>query len=91
MMFIDAYHIDGVLVTHSVPAANRVNGAYHSYFLEHHLRPVMRRKRPNLLNSHYIVLHDGARFHIAAPMVNLLRRWNWEILEHPPYSSDMSP
>ena len=21
----------------------------------------------------------------------LLRRWQWEILEHPPYSSDMSP
>ena len=22
---------------------------------------------------------------------SLIRRWNWEILEHPPYSSDMSP
>ena len=24
-------------------------------------------------------------------MVNLLRRLNWEILEHPPYSPDMTP
>ena len=37
------------------------------------------------------MLHDGARSHIAAPVVNLLHRWNWEILEHPPYSPDMSP
>ncbi|KAJ4442993.1 hypothetical protein ANN_04641, partial [Periplaneta americana] len=56
-----------------------------------HLRPAVRRKLPNLLNSHPIVLHDGARSHIAALVVNLLLRWNWEILQHPPYSPDMSP
>ena len=37
------------------------------------------------------MLHDGARSHIAAPVINLLRRWNWEVLEHPSYSPDMSP
>ena len=37
-----------------------------------------------------IILHDNARSHTAAVRV-LLRRWQWEILEHPPYSSDMSP
>ncbi|KAJ4451663.1 hypothetical protein ANN_03133 [Periplaneta americana] len=71
-----------------VPAGNHVN---YNYFLEHHLRPDVRRKHPNLLNSHHIVLHDGARSRIAASVVNLLRRWNWEILEHLPYSPDMSP
>ena len=49
-----------------------VNGAYYSYFLEHHLQAV-RRKLPNLLNSRPTVLHDGVRSHI----------WNWEILKHP--------
>ncbi|KAJ4441535.1 hypothetical protein ANN_11391 [Periplaneta americana] len=73
-----------------VPAGNHVNGAYYSYFLEHHLRPAVHRERPNLLNSHPIVLLDGVRSHIANPVVNLLRRWNWEILEHPPYSPDES-
>ena len=90
-MFIVAYDFDGILVTHSVPARNHVNGAYYSYFLEHHLRPTVRHKRQNLLNSHPIVLHDVACSHIAAPVVNLLRRWNWEILKHPPYSPDTSP
>ena len=27
----------------------------------------------------------------AAAVTELLRRWKWEILEHPPYSPDMSP
>ena len=90
-MFIVAYDFNGVLVTHSVPARNRVNGAYYSYFLEHHLRSAVCCKCPNLLNSHSIVLHYVARTLITAPVVNLFRRWNWEILEHPPYSPDMSP
>ena len=75
VMFIVAYDFYGVLVAHSVRADNPVYGACYSYFFEHNLRPVVRRKRPNLLNSHHIVLHDGTRSHIAtAPVVNLLRR-----------------
>ena len=36
-MFIVAYGFSVVLVTHSVPVGNHVNGACYSYFLEHHL------------------------------------------------------
>ncbi|KAJ4426976.1 hypothetical protein ANN_26775 [Periplaneta americana] len=54
-------------------------------------RPAGRRKRPNLSNPHRIVIHDGVRSHISASMVNLLRRWNWGILEYPPYTPEMSP
>ena len=36
------------------------------------------------------ILDDNARSHTAA-VTDLLRRWQWEILEHPPYSPDMSP
>ena len=85
-MLIVAYYFDGLLVTQSVPVGNRVNSAYYSYFPEHHLRSAVLHKRPNLLNSHPSVLHDVARSHIAVPIVNLFRSWNWEILEHPPYS-----
>ena len=60
-------------------------------FLEHYLLPAVRLKRPNLLNFHPFMLHDDARSHIPAPVVNLLRRWNWKILEYLPYSPDMSP
>ena len=37
-----------------------------------------------------IILHDNARIHTTAVM-DLLHRWQWEILENPPYSRDISP
>ena len=48
-----------------------------------------RRKRLRLVAQNPI-LHDNARSHTAA-VTDLLRCWQWEILEHPPYSPDMSP
>ncbi|KAJ4436868.1 hypothetical protein ANN_17000 [Periplaneta americana] len=36
-------------------------------------------------------LHDNARNHMAAAVKGLLHRWEWKVLEHPPYSPDMSP
>ena len=37
-----------------------------------------------------IILHGNARSHTAA-VTDLLRRWQWEILEHLPYPPDMNP
>ena len=37
------------------------------------------------------LLHDNTRPHTAHATVNLLERWDWEILEHPPYSPDLAP
>ncbi|KAJ4439571.1 hypothetical protein ANN_07698 [Periplaneta americana] len=56
----------------------------------HYLRPALRRKR-HLVVQNPIILHDNARSHTAAAIKDLLRHWQWEILEHPPYSPDMSP
>ena len=36
-----------------------------------------------------IILHDNARSHTAA-VTDLLRSWQWDILEHLPYSPDES-
>jgi len=38
-----------------------------------------------------LLLHDNAQPHTAHATVNLLERWDWEILEHPPYSPDLLP
>ena len=47
-------------------------------------------KTTTLVGTEPIILRDNARSHTAAA-TDLLRRWQWEILEHPPYSPDMSP
>ena len=38
-----------------------------------------------------IILHDKTTPSKAICVRDLLRRWRWEVLEHPPYSSDLSP
>ena len=45
----------------------------------------------HLVVQNAIIVHNNARSHSADAVTDLLRRWQWEILEHPPYSPDMSP
>ena len=47
VMFIVAYDIDidRVILHHSVPPRQTVNAAYYCTFVQHHLRPTLRRKR----------------------------------------------
>ena len=89
VMFIVPYGIDGVILCHAVPPRQMVNTDY-CMFLQHHLCPVLRRKWP-LVVQNSIILRDNAESHTAAAVMDLLCCWQWEILEHPPYSPDMSP
>ena len=38
-----------------------------------------------------ILQHDNAPSHIDEVVKNTLKALNWEILSHPPYSSDLAP
>ncbi|KAJ4426052.1 hypothetical protein ANN_27679 [Periplaneta americana] len=91
VMFIVACDIDGVILHHAVSPRQTANADYYCRFLQHHLRPALRRKRRHLVVQNPIILHDNARSDTAAAVKALLRRWQWEILEHPPYSPDISP
>ena len=56
------------------------------------LRAAIRKKCRRILNvDNVIILHDNARPHVANKTVNKLRKFHWEFLEHPPYSSDLAP
>ncbi|GBM48777.1 hypothetical protein AVEN_24963-1 [Araneus ventricosus] len=49
-------------------------------------------KRSRLLQDNLpILLHDNAHCPVARNVTNILRRWHWEVLEHPPYSHDINP
>ena len=91
VMFIVACGIDGVILHYAVPQTQSVNAAIYCTFLQHHLRPALRRNRRHLVIQNPIILHDNASSGTAAAVTDFLRRWQWEILEHPPYSPDMSP
>jgi histone-lysine N-methyltransferase SETMAR len=54
------------------------------------MRFAVREKRAELLDN-AIILHDNATSHTADTVRRCLQRWGWEILQHPPYSPDLSP
>jgi histone-lysine N-methyltransferase SETMAR len=53
------------------------------------LQRLIQNKRRGMLTKGVILLHDNARPHTLTKA--LLRQFNWEILEHPPYSPDLAP
>ena len=52
---------------------------------------MIRRKRPELLAAHPIILHDNAMLHGVNGVTSLLGPYEWETLDHPTYSPDISP
>ena len=74
VIIIVAYNIDGVIMHLAVPRRQTVNAAYYCTFLQHHLRPALRRKRQHLVVHNPNILQDNARSHTAAAATDLLRR-----------------
>ena len=54
VMLIVAYDIHGIVLQHAVLQGLTANAAYYRNFLEHHIRPAIRRKR------RYLKIHDSA-------------------------------
>jgi transposase len=57
------------------------------------LRRAIQNKRRGMLISDLMLLHDNARPHArtAARTRALLEHFNWELFDHPPYTSDLAP
>lgn len=91
MLIIMAYDCEGILATHRIPEGSTINKECYKDFLQNHLRVSIRKKRPKLLESGPLVLHDNASCHKAGVVTSLLHEYKWEVLPHPPYSPDMSP
>jgi hypothetical protein len=44
-----------------------------------------------LLARGLILFDNNAQYHMVQIIQDLLQCWNWEVLDHPPYSPDMHP
>ena len=60
-------------------------------FLMRVLRCAIKSKRIGMLSDGIILLHDNARYDTTNLVRDKLKRFSWETLQHPPYSSDLSP
>lgn len=91
LMMIMAYDRQGVICTQKVPQGTTVTAKFYKKFLSQYLRRKIRKSRPGMLERGVIILHDNTRPHVAEPIRQLFEDYGWEILDHPPYSPDMSP
>ena len=68
-----------------------INKEYYEKYLRTVLSPALRRKRSELMNCTPLILHDNASPHKSNVVKELLEGYCWEVLDHPPYSPDLSP
>lgn len=81
----------GVLYIDFLHTQRTVNAAYYSNLLKTYVKPAYRSKRRDIPARSAILLQDNARPHTARRTVDTITELGWEILDHPPYSPDLSP
>jgi len=80
----------GVLLTEFQQREHTITSASH-YMILIKLRAAIHRKRLGLLTKGILLLHDNARPHSANQTTATLRSFKWKVLQHPPYSSELTP
>jgi hypothetical protein len=75
---------NGLVLDHPMPVGAIVKGQYYYTLLQERMRPVIHRKQLELLEHGVILLHDNATPHCYCDVQNLVQRWGWEVLAHPP-------
>jgi len=89
-MLIVFFDIWGIVMAEWVPSGQTVNQQYYIEVLMK-LCERMRRKRPELCRNGCILHQDNAPAHNALSVKQFLANKNITVLEHPPYSPDLTP
>jgi histone-lysine N-methyltransferase SETMAR len=79
----------GVLLVDFLTKGDTVNADRYCDTLSR-LQEAIGLKRPGLLRTDVVLLHDNARPHSANRTRDLLRRYHWDVLDHPPYNPDLA-
>ncbi|GFW42515.1 histone-lysine N-methyltransferase SETMAR [Trichonephila clavipes] len=72
----------GIFLLEFIPPGTTINAAALCNVLN---------KRRGMLTNGVRLLHDIARPHTALVTKALLKQFKWEVLDHPPYSTDLAP
>ncbi|KAJ4428302.1 hypothetical protein ANN_24320 [Periplaneta americana] len=80
----------GVLLIEFLPRGETINRETYCQTLKK-LRRAIQNKRRGMLTDGVVLLHDNARPHTARNTQNLISKFGWEQIDHPPYSPDMAP
>ena len=86
---IDAYSVwdsQGPVLEHYQERGPTINNAWYSEMLTDRLKPAIQSKCQGLLSKGVVLLHDNACQHTA----EMLQKLKFEVMAHPPYSSDLA-
>lgn len=90
-MFITFYDSKGIVYKEFVPEGQTVNGEYYLGVL-HHLWKRIGRVRPEYpAGKQLFLLHDNAPPHKTKKVNEFLMKIEISLIDHPPYSPDLSP
>ncbi len=90
-MVVLVYDYLGVTASYNVSQGTTMNVEMNKDFLCYTLQPKICKNWPGVLEEGVIILHNNCQVHAACIIVDLLRKYGWQILPHPPYSPDLSP
>jgi histone-lysine N-methyltransferase SETMAR len=79
-----------ILETH-LERGTTVTSATHCDNLQRGLKHAVCSKRRGKLSEGNLLLHDNARPHTAARILETLRKLKWEVMEHTAHSPDLAP
>jgi histone-lysine N-methyltransferase SETMAR len=80
----------GVLLIDYMPHNTTINGAYYAALMDQ-LHKSIKEKRTGKLAKGVLLLIDNAPAHTARVSQAAIRKWDFEQLNHPPYSPDLAP
>lgn len=80
----------GIILNHMVPPKTTVTGQYYATLLKSELYKTVKRKRPELIQSGFILHHDNAPSHTSRIVQDTIEKLGIELLPHPPYSPDLA-
>ena len=80
----------GVILTDYLEQGHTVTGPYYAGLLRR-LRDCVAQKRRGLLTRGVLLLQDNAPAHTSEVATRAARQCRFELLNHPPYSPDLSP
>jgi histone-lysine N-methyltransferase SETMAR len=86
MMLTVFWDLQGPILKHHQERGTTVNSVRYSEMLRDKFKPTIRTKRRGLLSEGVALLHNNGAY-----TVETLRHLNFEVLEHPPYSSNLAP
>ena len=87
-IFFDAY---GPVAQIPVPKGGKINGDFYSSKCLREVEDFYKTRRPSTGARGIKLLHDNARPHVSKLTRQTIDEIGFEVLEHPPYSPDLSP